>query len=424
MKQNSISLSHPSKLVHGKVQLTGSKSESNRALIIQALSEGKVKIENLSEAADTVTLEKALSEVKRSLSDNNSSSESELTIDVGPAGTAMRFLTAYLSLQNGNFFLTGSKRMKERPIGILVDALKSIGGNIDYTEQAGYPPMKIAGPFSQQSKEVSIKGNVSSQYLSALLLTANALPEGLNLSIEGELTSRPYLMMTLEMLKEAGIQHQWVDNTITILPQNAQEAILSIEPDWSAASYWYSIVALAKEASILLPGLKPSSLQGDNEINDIMRSFGVLSVFTAEGLKLTKTSVQDDRKHFDFKSCPDLAQTVIACCAALGREATFSGLETLKIKETDRILALQNEIGKFGVKLIEEESETYRLDCSGRFEPDQLTIRTYEDHRMAMAFAPLALVFKSIEIEEPEVVEKSYPEFWQHLTEQGYIITH
>ncbi|HLT42836.1 MAG TPA: hypothetical protein VKZ95_09040, partial [Sphingobacteriaceae bacterium] len=224
MKQNSISLSHPSKLVHGKVQLTGSKSESNRALIIQALSEGKVKIENLSEAADTVTLEKALSEVKRSLSDNNSSSESELTIDVGPAGTAMRFLTAYLSLQSGNFFLTGSKRMKERPIGILVDALKSIGGNIDYTEQAGYPPMKIAGPFSQQSKEVSIKGNVSSQYLSALLLTANALPEGLTLSIEGELTSRPYLMMTLEMLKEAGIQHQWVDNTITILPQNAQEA--------------------------------------------------------------------------------------------------------------------------------------------------------------------------------------------------------
>jgi len=314
--------------------------------------------------------------------------------------------------------------MKERPIGILVDALKSIGGNIDYTEQAGYPPMKIAGPFSQQSKEVSIKGNVSSQDLSALLLTANALPEGLTLSIEGELTSKPYLMMTLEMLKEAGIQHQWVDNTITILPQIAQKALLSIEPDWSAASYWYSIVALAKEASILLPGLKPSSLQGDNEINDIMRSFGVLSVFTAEGLKLTKTSVQDDRKHFDFKSCPDLAQTVIACCAALGREATFSGLETLKIKETDRILALQNEIGKFGVKLIEEESETYRLNCSGRFEPDQLTIRTYEDHRMAMAFAPLALVFKSIEIEEPEVVEKSYPEFWQHLTEQGYIITH
>lgn len=423
MKQNSISLSHPSKLVHGKVQLTGSKSESNRALIIQALSEGKVKIKNLSEAADTVTLENALTEAKRFLSDDKSSSESELTIDVGPAGTAMRFLTAYLSLQNGNFFLTGSKRMKERPIGILVDALKNIGGNIDYTEQAGYPPMKITGPFTQQSKEVSIKGNVSSQYLSALLLTANALPEGLTLSIEGELTSKPYLMMTLEMLKEAGIQHQWVNNKITILPQNAQEAILSIEPDWSAASYWYSIVALAEEASILLPGLKPSSLQGDNEINEIMRSFGVLSVFTAEGLKLTKASVHDNRKHFDFKSCPDLAQTVIACCAALGREATFSGLETLKIKETDRILALQNEIGKFGVKLIEEEPETYRLDCSERFEPNQLTIKTYEDHRMAMAFAPLALIFDSLEIEEPEVVEKSYPEFWQHLSEQGFIIT-
>ena len=422
MRQTSISLSHPSKLVHGKVQLTGSKSESNRALIIQALSDGKVKIENLSEAADTVTLEKALSEVKHYISKESLSSGDELSIDVGPAGTAMRFLTAYLSLQNGNFFLTGSKRMKERPIGILVDAIKTLGGKVEYTEQAGYPPMKINGPITQKSDTVSIKGNVSSQYLSALLLVANALPKGLTLSIDGELTSKPYLMMTLDMLKEAGIDHEWNENNITIPHQVAKETVLNIEPDWSAASYWYSIVALSKEGSVLLPGLKPSSLQGDNEITDIMLSFGVLSEFTKEGLKLTKTTIQKPRDHFDFKSCPDLAQTVIAFCAAIGREATFSGLETLKIKETDRILALQNEIAKFGVRLFEEQPEIYRLDCSKKFEPQKLIFETYDDHRMAMAFAPLALVFKSIEIEDPEVVEKSYPEFWQHLSEQGFII--
>jgi 3-phosphoshikimate 1-carboxyvinyltransferase len=224
------------------------------------------------------------------------------------------------------------------------------------------------------------------------------------------------------MLKEAGIDHSWNDNSITIPNQMAKEAVLSIEPDWSAASYWYSIVALSKEASILLPGLRSTSLQGDNEITDIMESFGVLSEFTREGLKLTKTTIQKPRDHFDFKSCPDLAQTVIAFCAAMGREATFSGLETLKIKETDRISALQNEIAKFGVRLFEEKPEVYRLDCSKKFEPTELTFKTYDDHRMAMAFAPLALVFNSVKIEEPEVVEKSYPEFWQHLSEQGFII--
>lgn len=421
MKHNSISLSHPSKLVHGKVQLTGSKSESNRALIIKALSGGKVKIENLSEAADTVTLENALNETRNFLSDGGTSTE-PLIIDIGPAGTAMRFLAAYLSLQNGQFILTGSARMKERPIGILVEALKAIGGKIEYTEQGGFPPLKITGSFTQKSDTVSIKGNVSSQYLSALLLVANALPKGLTLRIEGELTSKPYLMMTLDMLKEAGIDHSWNDNSITIPNQMAKEAVLSIEPDWSAASYWYSIVALSKEASILLPGLRSTSLQGDNEITDIMESFGVLSEFTREGLKLTKTTIQKPRDHFDFKSCPDLAQTVIAFCAAMGREATFSGLETLKIKETDRISALQNEIAKFGVRLFEEKPEVYRLDCSKKFEPTELTFKTYDDHRMAMAFAPLALVFNSVKIEEPEVVEKSYPEFWQHLSEQGFII--
>lgn len=423
MKEKSLSISHPTNQIQGIVQLTGSKSESNRALIIQALSKGKVTIDNLSEAFDTVTLENELLKTAEFLSDSSRSLDSELTIDIGPAGTAMRFLTAYLSLQNGKFILTGSDRMKKRPIGILVDALRSMGAKIEYTEQKGYPPLSIQGPIEQEIPEVSIMGDVSSQYLSSILLIASSLPNGLLLKIEGELTSKPYLIMTLEMLKEVGIRYEWEFNNIRILPQEARETTLSIEPDWSAASYWYSLVALADQADIFLPGLMPSSIQGDSEIQEIMQSFGVLSIFTGKGLKLTKTPILKPQDHFDFKSCPDLAQTIIVCCAAMGREATFMGMETLKIKETDRIQALQNELAKFGVQLLEERPQVYRLDCSERFIPESISIKTYDDHRMAMAFAPLALKFKNIDIEEPSVVEKSYPRFWQHLKEQGFIIS-
>lgn len=410
-----IRLTASSRILKDIIQLTGSKSESNRALIIQALSKGNVEIKNLSEAADTVTLENALQEAKNT-------DGREITIDIGPAGTAMRFLSAFLPLNRGEFILTGSERMKQRPIGILTNAMRTLGANIDFIENEGFPPLKISGPFEQKVSTVTVKGNVSSQYLSALLLIANSLPLGLKLNIDGQLTSRPYLEMTLNMLKEAGIEHSWAGNQIHIQPQTAQEATLFIEPDWSAASYWYSIVALAEEATILLPGLKPSSLQGDQQIKDIMLDFGVLSAFTDDGLKLTKTKQIKIKETYDFISCPDLAQTVIACCAALGYDASFTGLETLKIKETDRLLALQNELAKFGVRLYEEKKEQYRLDCSKKFSPENITIKTYEDHRMAMAFAPLALVFEQLTIEEPEVVEKSYPLFWEHLEQVGFKI--
>jgi len=415
MKERNIRLTAASKVIKDSIQLTGSKSESNRALIIKALNHGKVSIKNLSEAADTLALENALLQVK-------DADHSEKTIDIGPAGTAMRFLSAFLPLNKGKFMLTGTERMKQRPIGILTDAMKTLGANIDFLENEGFPPLKIVGPFEQKTSEITVKGNVSSQYLSALLLIANSLPNGLKLNIEGELTSRPYLEMTLDMLKEAGIEHSWQENQIRIQPQLAKETTLFIEPDWSAASYWYSIVALAEEADILLPGLKASSLQGDQEIKDMMLDFGVLSTFTKEGLKITKTQQVKIRDIFNFISCPDLAQTVIVCCAALGYEASFIGLQTLKIKETDRILALQNELAKFGVRLYEEEKERYRLDCSKKFIPENISIKTYEDHRMAMAFAPLALVFKQLTIEEPEVVEKSYPLFWKHLEQVGFKI--
>ena len=415
MKDNDIRLTASSKVIKESIQLTGSKSESNRALIIKALSDGKVRIENLSEAADTVALESALK-----LADT--AGNANTTIDIGPAGTAMRFLSAFLPLKKGGFILTGSERMKQRPIGILTDAMKTLGADISFLENEGFPPLQISGPFEQKTDEITIKGNVSSQYLSALLLIANSLPKGLKLNIEGDLTSRPYLEMTLDMLKEAGIEHSWEANQIHIQPQPVKQSTLFIEPDWSAASAWNSIVALAEEADILLPGLKPSSLQGDQEIKDIMLDFGVLSIFTKDGLKLTKVKQVKRRDHYDFISCPDLAQTVIVCCAALGYEASFTGLETLKIKETDRIKALQNELAKFGVRLFEEEKGTYKLDCSGKFNPEALRIKPYEDHRMAMAFAPLALVFDNLTIEEPEVVEKSYPLFWEHLKQVGFKI--
>ncbi len=414
-----LALYHPANTLSGIVELTGSKSESNRALIIQTLSNGKVEVRNLSSAADTTTLQQALA---AAASHTANPSDTETTIDIGPAGTAMRFLTAYLSISKGKFLLTGSERMKQRPIGILVDALKTLGANISYANKAGYPPLTIYGEFKQQVPEVAVQGNVSSQYLSALLLIASSLPHGLKLQIEGELTSRPYLTMTLNMLAEVGISHEWDGHTIHIQPQRARASTIYIEPDWSAASYWYSMVALSDSGSLFLPGLKSNSLQGDIAIVDIMAHFGVASAFEGDGLRLQKTTSHSDKTLFDFKECPDLAQTVIVCAAALKRNLSFTGLHTLKIKETDRIAALQNELGKFGVTLT-EDGEVYHLNTDGLYQPESLAIDTYEDHRMAMAFAPLGLVFSGLQINDPNVVEKSYPDFWKHLKQQGFVIS-
>ena len=417
MKQNII-LTKKNKSVHGTVQLTGSKSECNRALVIEALSNGKVKIENISDAADTVTLCEVLSLKSEIVSQKNNdsrlSNQDFRLVNIGPAGTAMRFLTAYFAIGDEEVILTGSERMKQRPIGILVDALHELGANIDYVENEGFPPIKLKGSFTQLSNNVSIKGDISSQYITALLLIAARLPLGLELHIEGELTSRPYVEMTLAMLESAGIEHTWNDNAIYIASQEFAEASLHVEPDWSAASYWYAIAALANEAELFLPGLTKYSLQGDSVITEIMANFGITSQFKDGGVYLVKEEKPVIRKIFDLKSCPDLAQTVIVVCAALGHNATFTGLETLKIKETDRVKALQNELEKIGVKLI-EKNQVYKLDCSGKFIPERVIVNTYDDHRMAMAFAPLALLIPEVEIEDAKVVEKSYPAFWKDL---------
>jgi 3-phosphoshikimate 1-carboxyvinyltransferase len=441
MKHNII-LTKKSRSVKGTIHLTGSKSECNRALIIEALSNGKVKVENMSDAADAVTLAQVLgrqwavgsselSRVNGELTVGNNEANSPLTIhhspftihhsliNIGPAGTAMRFLTAYFTLQDEEVILTGSERMKQRPIGILVEALRELGADIEYVENEGFPPIKLKGSLQQLSNKVSIKGNISSQYITALLLIAARLPFGLELNIKGELTSRPYVEMTLAMLQSAGIQHSWQGNTISIQNQDFKETSLHVEPDWSAASYWYAIAALADEAELFLPGLTQYSLQGDSVITEIMANFGITSQFKDSGVYLQKEIKPIFRKIFDMKECPDLAQTVIVVCAALGHDATFTGLETLKIKETDRVKALQNELAKIGVKLI-EKGQVYKLDCSEKQLPQRMFVNTYDDHRMAMAFAPLALLIPEVEIEDADVVEKSYPAFWKDLELAGF----
>ncbi|NGM64276.1 3-phosphoshikimate 1-carboxyvinyltransferase [Sphingobacterium sp. SGR-19] len=416
MSSTPLTLRRPSKVIQGTVQLTGSKSESNRALIIQALSRGAVKVENLSAAADTVIMNKALT-----LADTSRETGETITVDIGPAGTAMRFLTSYLNLVEGNFILTGTERMQQRPIGILVDALKTLGANIDYEKKDGFPPLVIKGGMAQDKQKVRIQGNVSSQYLSSLLLIAASLKQGLVLEIEGELTSRPYVTMTLDMLQEAGIAHTWTDNTIEIAPQEFKPTTIYVEPDWSAASYWYAMVALSEKGEVVLPGLKAHSLQGDIAIVDIMTHFGVASSFQDDGLHIAKVNEGSDKVLFDFKACPDLAQTIVALAAAIRRDISITGVETLKIKETDRLTALKNEIEKFGAT-ITADGETYHVKAHEVYVPKQITFDTYEDHRMAMAFAPLALIFDEITIKDPVVVEKSYPDFWEHLQQQGFTI--
>jgi 3-phosphoshikimate 1-carboxyvinyltransferase len=421
---HNILLTKASKSVNGEVHLTGSKSECNRALVIEALSHDRVRVENISDAADAVTLSKVLGLTLQTVGYEASPIKHELEhkiVNIGPAGTAMRFLTAYYTLQDEEVVLTGSERMKQRPIGILVDALRKLGAEISYEENEGFPPIRIKGNIQQATDKISIKGDISSQYITALLLIAAKLPMGLELHIEGDLTSRPYVEMTLAMLEQAGIKHEWNGNIISIANQEFKETVLPVEPDWSAASYWYAIAALADTADLFLHGLTQYSLQGDSVITEIMANFGITSQFRDGGVHLVKEAKPISRKIFDLKECPDLAQTIIVVCAALNHEATFTGLETLKIKETDRIAALQNELGKMGVKLI-EKGQTYKLDCSGKFIPERMFINTYDDHRMAMAFAPLALMIPELEVEDALVVEKSYPAFWTDLEKVGFVV--
>ncbi|WP_373522364.1 3-phosphoshikimate 1-carboxyvinyltransferase [Aquiflexum sp.] len=382
-----------------KIPLPSSKSESNRVLIIDALTEGANTISNLAEARDTQTMIRLLN-------------QNPAIFDVLDAGTTMRFLTAYAAVTNQHKVMTGTPRMCERPIGILVDALRHIGAEIFYMNKEGFPPLAIHGMEAQSNDQVSVRGDVSSQYISAILMIAPLLPKGLEIKLEGKVGSRTYIEMTLQLMKQFGVDYTWEEDIIKIAPQAYQPTAFAVESDWSGASYWFSLLACAEEGELFLEGLKKNSLQGDSAIVDIMDKIGVKSEFQEGGVKLTKQKLKG-LALWDFTHCPDLAQTVAVTCAIVGQKATFTGLESLRIKETDRIFALQQELAKFNAQLVEGENGVFTLVPSVQM-PHEVRIHTYDDHRMAMAFMPL-MTKTHVFIEDPEVVNKSYPSFWKHV---------
>lgn len=416
-----ICLKYTSKNIQGSISLPSSKSISNRVLMIKWIAGKDVEIENLSKALDTKLLDEFIFKPNQS------------NFDVGNAGTVMRFLTAFLATQQGVFYITGSNRMKQRPIQILVEALKKMGAQIEYTEKEGYPPLKIVGKQLKGGK-ISIDQSVSSQYISALMLIAPTLTEGLEISFENKSTSTPYIIMTAEIMREFDCRVEFEHNIhneinrIKIKSDRYFPKKIKIESDWSSASYWYSFVALSESASVLLDGLKSDSIQGDSIVSEFYSNFGVHTEFTSEGARLTKSNgikINERILNFDFTSCPDIAQTVAVTCAALNVPAKLTGLSTLRIKETDRVSAIRNELTKLGFEVDVEGNDIFIHHVSkSQFPKDwsNVSISTYNDHRMAMAFAPLGLI-SPITIEDIDVVEKSYPDFWKDLKQVGFTIS-
>ncbi|MCB0524262.1 MAG: 3-phosphoshikimate 1-carboxyvinyltransferase [Lewinellaceae bacterium] len=417
-----IRLSRTGSALKGTIKLNGSKSISNRALIALALAKANSDdwLSNLSDSSDTRVLSDLLSQ------DGN-------TYDAGDAGTSFRFLTAFLAIQPGTQILTGSARMHERPIGPLVTALRDLGANIEYLDKEGYPPLKIGeqGDFLRFGNRVNLPANISSQFLSALLLIAPYLPNGIEIVPEGKLVSEPYLDMTIKLMQHFGVEVVRVGNTFKVNPGGYTPRQLHIESDWSAASYWYAVGALSDELDLILEGLHKDSWQGDSALPALMKRFGIHSKFEGQMLHLRKSG-EPHRKflEYDFTGNPDLAQTMAVVCAGTGTMGLFSGLETLSIKETNRIAALKTELKKCGVSFIKLPAHMNKRSPDKIFYQVQgkaswegvLRIATHGDHRMAMAFAPLAIL-GDVEIENPEVVKKSYPDFWEDMARLGFGIS-
>ena len=404
-----ILLNHlENKKIKEKITISGSKSESNRLLILQKLFP-EILIQNLSDSDDSVHMQHALS------------TEDE-RVDIGHAGTAMRFLTSYFAVNDGrDTVLTGSQRMQNRPIEILVNALNNLGASIDYLEKVGYPPIRIKGTKITKDK-VQINGNVSSQYISSLLLIASKLENGLEIELIGKITSVPYIKMTLSLLTQLGIENKFEGNFIKVFPKTEiQKQTIVVESDWSSASYFYSIVALSKIGSeITLSAYKKESLQGDSCLAEIYQHFGVETVFGEHSIILKKTKVSNKEiLEIDLKNAPDIAQTIAVTCFAEKIACNLSGLHTLKIKETDRLEALHDELSKLGA-LISVTDKSLHLEKSSEIKKN-IAIKTYSDHRMAMAFAPLALLVP-IKILNAEVVTKSYQKFWEDMQQIGIVI--
>ena len=394
------------------INLPASKSISNRALILHALGKGSVVPDNLSDCDDTKVIINALKTMPP-------------VIDIKAAGTAMRFMTAYLSVTPGEHVITGTNRMKHRPIRVLVDALRKLGAQIEYTEEEGFPPLRITGD-TLDGGMLEIPGDVSSQYISALLMIGPAMKNGLKLRLTGNIVSRPYIDLTLHVMHEFGISVEWTDvDMISVSHQEIGDRRYTIENDWSASSYWYEILAMTNddEARVTLPGLKDASRQGDSAVRYLFSMLGVKTAFrTSNEVVLTRHMCSLPRLDYDFINQPDLAQTLVVTCATLGIPFHFTGLGNLRIKETDRIEAMKTEMRKLGYVLddsVETELSWNGERCEAEEKP---VIDTYEDHRMAMAFAPTAILLGQIRINNPEVVTKSYPGYWDDLRKAGFTI--
>ena len=403
-----IKVTAPAK-IHTTIQLPSSKSISNRALIINALGNGTHHPENLSDCDDTRVMIRALNDDKE-------------TIDIMAAGTAMRFLTAYLSVTPGTRIITGTERMQQRPIQVLVNALRELGADIEYVANDGFPPLRITGRELRKDT-ISLPGNVSSQYISALLMIAPVLTNGLTIRLTGDIISRPYINLTLQLMNDFGVRAEWTDDhRLKVEPQAYYSTPFYVESDWSAASYWYQIVALSKEAEVTLPGLFKDSYQGDSQVAGIFRSLGVETIYKDKTVILKKNGKSVERLDYDFINQPDLAQTFVVTCALLNIPFRFSGLQSLKIKETDRMAALITEMRKLGYILHETDGSVLSWEGERCTTEEHPAIDTYEDHRMAMAFAPTCLALPEILINNPQVVSKSYPRYWEDLRQAGFII--
>jgi 3-phosphoshikimate 1-carboxyvinyltransferase len=401
-------ISKSDKTLKGSIVLPGSKSVANRALIIHALSYSPYPIENLSESDDTRVMEQVF----------NSNTN---VFDIGHAGTAMRFLTAFLSQIVGEWTITGSERMKQRPIGILVDALNKLGARIEYLENEGFPPLKIYGSHLKGCV-LELDGSVSSQYISALLMIAPTIEDGLTLRLKNKIMSRPYIEMTLKLMEQFGVTYVWKGNEIRIAEQTYKACPFSVEADWSGASYWYQMAVMAEELDLELIGLTTDSLQGDAQIAKWFQELGIDTIATEKGSRLVKNGKSLPKNlNLNFMENPDVAQTFAVLCVMKQIPFHFTGLETLKIKETNRIAALQDELAKFCAQITEPAHGELSWDGTFKLEKQVVPeIETYHDHRMALAFAPACLVYGPVAILDPMVVTKSYPCFWEDLKKVGF----
>ncbi|MCH8331287.1 MAG: 3-phosphoshikimate 1-carboxyvinyltransferase [Bacteroidetes bacterium] len=396
-------ISHNGSDIKGHIRLSGSKSISNRLEIINALTEGELNISRKSTSRDTAILHSII---------NSENSE----LDAGHGAAVYRFMTALLAIGKGEWILTGSDRMLERPVGELVNALNELGADIHYLDKIGHPPLRIKGS-KLSCKKVVIDAHQSSQFVSALLLIAPRIINGLVIDLKETVVSMPYIRMTLKLMAQFGIMCYWVDNIIKVPEQVYQPKAIDVEPDWSSASYYYEIVAFKPGSSVFIEGLKKESIQGDKAIVDIMKELGVDTEFNNDGIQLTHNGQVAKEISLNMKNCPDLVQTVVATGIGLKKELEISGIEHLRIKETDRIEALQNEAKQFGASF-EESSGSWKLKGASAYSGEM--IQTYNDHRMAMAFGPLCLVYPDLLLEDRQVVQKSYPEYWDHLAQLGF----